>query len=438
MSQIEAIKTAVMSGVTEKLESKASTDSVQALELKNEGVELQLKALAGASDEVKNLVADLQAKIQETKSVVPSNEPLQFNMKALNLELKSIFALAKNDRVQTNLANVDTKALTIGSGNGEALAIDEELGRTIIERARENVAILGLIASKTIGSTDYREMVLRAYPETKAGTEQTGNSGTAPGDIWALTATATYEGVSLNVGKQYAKPIISNEAIKDPHIDIYAHLVSLLAEEMSRYWALQVIYGNGTGDNLRGLLSTSRISAVESVKSNAIRDFDFYPVELSGIEDSIGDTDPTAVNSAIDNAIDLTIVLPSAYLAGAMFTMNRRTLGAYRKLKDLEGRPLIQFESGSFSLVGYGVTIEDYMPDINGTNPASYALADMRMPVIFGQLSKAYALCHIDDNFLVDPYSADGGVMLKYESRKGDIVQHNDAIVVFRTDSDFS
>ncbi len=432
MSNIDEIKNEIKTG----LDSKASSESVSALETKNQELSTQI-------DELKNLIADLEAK---AAAPAPSNEPLQFNMKALSTSVKERLRNSMETKTPLNLAHIDTKELTIGAGNGEALAIDEELGRSIIERARENVVILNLIATKNIGSVDYREMVLTGYPVTGAQSEQSGGAGgnTAPGDIWALTATATYEGVALKVGKQYAKPIISNEAINDPHIDIYAHLQTLLAEELSRYWALQVIYGNGAADNIRGILSTSRVSATESVLPTfptaaqpTARNVEFYPVELSGTEDSIGNADPTAANSAIDKVIDMTVALPARHLAGASFTMNRRTLGLYRKLKDLEGRPLMQFEAGGFNLVGHPVNIEDYMPDVDGTNPAAYAAVNMRYPVIFGRLDKAYALCHISDNFLFDPYSADGGVMLKYESRKGDIVQSNDAIVVFRTDADF-
>lgn len=438
-TNIDEIKTAIDAG----LKGKASAESVVELNTKNDELELKLKELTEANTEMKNLIADLKAK---NEAPVVSNEPLRFNMGKLSAEVKEQLRTSMKTKMPLNITNIDTKELTIGAGEGEALAIDQELGRSIIERARENVTILNLIGSKNIGSVDYREMVLTGYPLTGSQSEQSGGAGgnTAPGDIWALTATATYEGVALKVGKQYAKPIISNEAINDPHIDIYAHLQTLLAEELSRYWALQVIYGNGAADNIRGILSASRISAAQSIlptfpttASPTARNVEFYPVQLSAVEDSIGASDPTAANSAIDNAIDLTVFLPSRHLAGARFTMNRRTLGAYRKLKDLDGRPMVQFEDGGFNLVGYGINIEDYLPDADGTNPANYALADMRYPVIFGRLDKAYALCHISDNFLFDPYSADGGVMLKFESRKGDIIQSNDAIVVLRTDGDF-
>jgi len=120
--------------------------------------------------------------------------------------------------------------------------------------------------------------------------------------------------------------------------------------------------------------------------------------------------------------IDLTIALPTPYVNGSSWTLNRRTLGALRKMRDAENRPLIQFESGGFNLLGHGINIEDYFPDVAADST----------PICFGQLSKAYTLINIDDKFLLDPYSVDGGVQIKATSRKGEMVMHNDAVVFLR------
>lgn len=415
-AQVEEIKSGVVAAVGAQLEGKASVEELKA-------AQEQVTVLASQLEEVKQLAADMEAKFKESTSHIGVKDvEAQFDTKALNAKLKEVFSLEKT----TNLKAIETKALTLGDA---AIGIDEELGRSIIERARENVAILGLIGNKSVGSTEYRELVLRPYPKTAVGAEQTGTTGN--GTVWAQTQTSSYVEVRMNVGKQYAKPLVSKEAIRDPHIDLFAHLQTLLAEEVSRYWAVQVLFGTGTSNDLRGILhesaTTGRIHSTRNEADAGVRSVDHYRVIPSGALNSIGDADPTAAGSAIDVAIDMTVELPTAYLAGAKFIMNRRTLGQYRKLKDLEGRPLIQFEQGGFTLVGYPVVIEDYMPDVDGTNVGPNS---PKAPVIFGDLSKAYCLCHIDDDFLVDPYSADGAVMLKMESRKGDIVQHNDAIVV--------
>ena len=450
--QINEIKDAVVTAVNDQLELKADAS---ALELKADASELELKADASALelkadavalvaaqetialqgkaldalnesfDEVKNIAADAEAKVaSQSLNMDHKNMELQFDTKALNAKLKEVFASGE----KADFATIDTKTLAIGGSGNESLAIDEELGRTIIERARENVAILGLIANKSVGSVEYREMVLRTYPGTDKVAENISGAS-----AWSLTGTQTYVGVAMTVAKQYAKPVISDEAIADPHIDIYSHIQTLLSEETSRYWAIQVLYGTGAANNeLRGILNenatTGRLDKTISIDLDAgSRDVNYYAAKVSAAADSIGD-DVTA----IDNAIDMTTIVPSKYLSGSKFVMNRRTLGAYRKLRDTEDRPLIQFEAGGFSLVGYTVVIEDYMPNEDGTVQGT-ALTDKNFPVIFGDLGRAFALCSIDDKFLVDPYSADGGVTIKYSSRKGDIVQNNDAIVVLRS-----
>ena len=412
--KIEDVKSAVATG----LESKADATVVAALTAKNAEQEAEIKTLNTAVADIKELAANLEAKQAELILDTKQAEAV-FDVKSASMQLKT----AIQDAV-SNGRPLDLKQMQTGA-DGVALGIDAELGRTIIERARENVAILGLITAKTVGSVEYREMVLANFPATGAVGEQTGN----PADVWAQTGTQKYVGVSMQVAKQYAKPQISRESINDPHIDLFAHLQSLLAEEVSRYWAVQVLFGEGNGSNnqLRGILSTKRFGA-ESFKATmhatTPRGVEFYAAMKTGIADSIGDRNPTAANSAIDTVIDLTAMLPSKYLGASKFVMNRFTLAEYRKLKDLEGRPLIQFEAGGFNLSGFPIVLEDYMQNEDGTRKA---------PVIFGDLSKAYALCSIDDFFLVDPYTADGAITLKYEARKGDLMQANDAIVILNT-----
>lgn len=396
-----------------ELAVKAATDAMQTKhDAAMKAMQDNFAKVSGDLDDTKNTIADLEAKGAQAP-VVHEEIEVKFDTKLLNAKLRQVVGEAKEAGTAVSLSSIDTKALAVGGTGGESLAIDQELGRRIIERARENVVILGLVGSKTVSSTDYREMVLRGYPTTAKGTER------VPGMTnWTETGTQTYEQVVMKVGKQYAKPFISDEAISDPHIDLMSHLEVLLAEEMSRYWANQVLFGDGSTDNLRGMLSSNRIDAVESLVNNNERDFDYYPIVASGSAASIG-ADSVAI---MDNMINMTIALPTPYLNGSSWTLNRRTLGTLRKMRDAEQRPLIQFESGGFTLLGHSLNIEDYFPD---------AVANST-PICFGQIAKAYTLINIDDKFLLDPYSQDGGVLIKATSRKGEMVMHNDAVVFLR------
>ncbi len=407
--------------VTTGLSTKASAEDLTAANETITAQAVEIKELTAVVEEVKNLAGNLEQKhlaLETSNAATAVDAP--FDVKGANLALKEAILMSTKSGVPLNIKTVNTGA----DGMGVDGAIAEELGRTVLERARENVTILGLVASKNVGSVDYREMILVAFPTSSTGSEQTGN----PAVAWDTTAGQKYENIAMNVGKQYAKPQISREAINDPHIDIFGHLQTLLAEEISRYWAGQVLFGdNGGSDNLRGILGPQRFDSVQSLKATfgaSPRGVEFYPLMKTGIADSIGDRDPLAPNSAVDNIIDLTAFLPSKYLKDAKFIMNRFVFAEYRKLKDNLGRPLIIREEGMFMMEGFPVVMEDYMQAEAGS---------LKAPVIFGDLKRAYALLSIDDYFLVDPYSADGAVTLKYESRKGDMIQQNDAIVILNT-----
>jgi HK97 family phage major capsid protein len=396
------------------IELKDVKDIVTAgmLELKNE--------LA----EIKQENADLEAKMANHTPIAAGGE-MKFDTKAASAALKTAM---QGDR------QVEVKALTIAGADGESLAIDDELGRTVIERARENVAILNLIGSKSVGSVNYRELVLRNYPTVG----ETGENTTLAGADWSATDTQTYEEVVMKVGKQYAKPQVSDEAVNDPHVDLYAALERLLADEIGRYWAKQVLAGDGSANQINGILfddaggtighmdtrdATDDGTKGESWKSNDVRNPTKFPVLPTGVAGAF----PATSLAFMDLLIDATVAIPSNYLASASWTLNRRTLGKIRKLRDGEERPLIQFEMGSFSLLGHAITVEDYMP-----NEAADSF-----PIIFGDLKKAYALCDIDSTYLLDPYSVDGAVQIKSSIRKGSLVQNNDAIIVIQcTDSD--
>jgi len=402
-------------------EEKAQLVSVE-LKTAQESFEAKNTELNTQIEEVKNLTADLEAKLA-AQTVETKEVSTEFDVKSANVALKA---------AMTGDKAVEIKALTIAGG--EALGIDNELGRTVIERARENVAILGAVGSKSVGSVNYRELVLRTYPATA----ETGENTTLAGADWSATATQTYVEVVMKVGKQYCKPQITDEAVSDPHIDIFAHLESLLAEEVGRYWAQQVLAGNGSANQIKGILTNAVGAAAslghmdtrdpsvaeegvlgESWKDNATRDPEIFPVVPSGVLGAF----PATSLAFMDKLIDITAALPSNYLNNASWTMNRRTLASIRKLRDTQERPLVQFEGGAFNLIGYPIILEDYMPNA----------AQDAFPIIFGDLEKAYKLINIDETYLIDPYSVDGAVQLKSTTRKGSLIGNNDAIVVFQT-----
>ncbi len=408
---------------------------VQVVETKNAELEAKLEAVTAQNEvmetknaELANQMADIEAKMADNQAIVAVAQNQEFDVKQASDVLRG--AMNK----ETAKGQVEIKALTIGGADGEALAIDEELGRTVTERARENVAILGAIGSKSVGSVNYRELVLQTYPAVG----ETGENTTLSGADWTATDTQKYVEVVMKVGKQYAKPQISDEASSDPHIDLWAHLQTLLAEEISRYWAQQVLAGAGTADAINGILTDNASATIghldtrdgtddgtkgESWKDVATRDVNTIPILPTGVAGGM----PATASEFIDLLIDVTVAVPSKYLSASKWYMNRRTQAMVRKLKDADGRPLLQFEGGAFNVLGHPVVLEDYMR----------AVASDSFPIIFGDLNKAYRLCDIDETYLVDPYSIDGATQIKTSVRKGSLIGANDAIVVvMATDKD--
>jgi HK97 family phage major capsid protein len=355
----------------------------------------------------------------------------------LSKNLATILASGRTVDFSKHEANtVDVKALTIGQptdGDSRAtVGLDEQLGAQIMELARSRFAILGLIASKDVSSAAYREFIFQSVPDLLIQVQGEKDNTV----IWPLTGTPTYESVSMKVGKLYAKPLISTEAITDPSANIFTHFVTLIVEEFGRNWNHEVIYGDGGVTNIRGLLSASRINPTQSIIADPVtRTKEFFPVILSGVADSLGDADASAANSAHDNLIDMEFYVPSVYQENSAYIMNRNTLKSYRKMSDESGKKFVMFSGGNFLINERIVFLDDFMPNADGTGPKS--ITEHKSPVIFGDLGQAYAICNVEDKFILDPFSADGGVVIKHTSRKGDLMQRNDAIVVLHSDATF-
>lgn len=440
-------------------EIKDQLGGVNALTEENAQLKQQVQDLS-------DLVSTIETK-QNTANVVSKQPKGEEAMKTIVKEwLHAGKHISLKDFAVNHTKSLNVDGSTAGGGFPEyqgttADTISRQLGTQIHEAAREASTIFNELGRKTVSSTDYSELVLNAYPMVAGGKEQmgefsghndnVGDNDTYP-DIWDNTATQRYTRVHLAVGKQYAKPLISTEAINDPAINVYAHLQQLLAREQSYYWEYQCLFGNGSKDNIRGVLSGERLKigtkgtdAGDSWNDTLPRytpdgqivrgrNVEHFQAVSSVIQDS-NNTD-VPLNPAtkehhamiIDFLIDLEATLATQYLAGAKWYMNRRTRAALKKIRNADGDLILTSETqGGFSLLGYPVMIADFIPDIPETVQTDPRVATWLM---FGDLGKAAAIADIDEHYLVDPYTVDGAVQIKSDIRKGDIMQANDAVIM--------
>ena len=206
----------------------------------------------------------------------------------------------------------------------------------VMDYAREFSPVAQMVMMKAGMTRDYRQMIKITYPGVSEGIEAV--AGTVP----AETSTQEYTEVKSKEFKLYAQPRITNEALFGTDINVYGDLLVCLGEEIGIYLASQLLYGDGSGKNARGILSSNRVDITnltgESFKPTltptgaGARLPDFFPVFATGVAGAIGADDVAIVNYVID----ITNALPTRYLQNAKWTMNRKTKGVFEKVRDAE------------------------------------------------------------------------------------------------------
>lgn len=338
-------------------------------------------------------------------------------MKQAHIE-KNLGGVATEKGFDTFVA-AEIKSLNLTNPGEGAESVAEILSRQIIERAREAYPILGEIGRRQM-PRDLREEVLISYPSVQEGIENV--AGTAIPE----TTTQRYGEVKNRICKLNAKPRITDEALYGSDLDLYGQLMRLLDEEIGRYLLLQCLYGNGQDKNMRGILSSNRLSKVEGVKPTIdeanpadARNLDFYPIYFTGVDGSL----PVGSIAIADWLIDFITELPTQYLQGAKFYMTRKTSKIFRKVRDTEGNKLLtKSDAGKgIELEGYPVVLDDNMPEMGSDAPF----------MIFGNLPMAFTISDGDiKKMLLDPYTVDGNLVVKIDQEYFEMVGKNDAIIV--------
>lgn len=380
-------------------------------------------------EELKNSLADLEEKTKSANVVVLDKK--DEGEKLTNAVKSAIGAFIKagsdrNDKSKAasgfkSFVEDHVKAALNLSTSGQGLeSIDQILSREITHRAREAYPIMGAVGMKNMPRS-LRQEVLISYPAVQQGIEN------VAGSVVAQTDVQRYGEVVNKVAKVNAKPRITDEAMVGGDLDLYGELLTLLDDEIGRYAVMQILFGDGGSKNMRGILSSSRLNLTnltgESFKPTVgagARGLDFYPAKGTGVSGGLPATDVAKV----DWLIDIETELPTMYLSGAKWYMNRRTLGAFKKVRDADERPIFAsgYQGERMSILGYPVVIDDYMPDFDVANAPF---------LIFGDLSKAFYISPGDiDKLLLDPYTVDGCTLVKIDKEYFEMVGKNDAIIV--------
>lgn len=403
----------------EKLKEGGDTDSAQKIAEAIEELQGKMETVMG---KVKNPARAIDSKAE--------NEAIQeIAKKAIGAYFKSGSKKQRDDFPEfiKNHAEMQLKTLNISSPATGGLAVAETLDRDVMDYAKDYSVMSTLIMKKGSITRSYRQLIRVTEPSISEGIEAV--AGTVP----AETSTQLYVEVEARVFKLYAQPRITNEALAGTDINIYSELVALLGEEAGVYLNAQLLYGDGTGKNARGILSSNRVDITDGTGKSWLptktsdgtgaRDPDYFPAYPTGVDGSLGTSD----KAIVDWLIDFMRQLNKRYRMGAKFVMTEATFDTFRKVRDGDDKPILitnYMGTGEARLMGKPVELDETMPEI----------ATGATPIIYGDLTKAFAFNDGDiDQMLLDPYTKKGNLIVYMEKEYFEMIQRSDAIILGAT-----
>ena len=301
--------------------------------------------------------------------------------------------------------------LSVGSDPDGGYWVPTETSSTVIRRLFETSDMRSLANVVTI-STDSLELP----NDTNSST-----SGGWVGETESRSETNTPKvGVQkIVVHEQYAEPHITQKLLDDAAIDVEAWLGGKTADILTRTENTAFVSGNGSSKP-RGWLDYKSASVTTADSSRAWGVLQHLTIGASGAFPTVSGS--TA--SDPDKLLDVIAALKPAYRGGAVWTMNRATEAAVRKLKDADGRYLVGMgdlrdAATGFSLFGFPIRTMEDMPDIAAD---SFSIA-------FGNFRVGYTIVDRQGiRVLRDPYTSKPFVKFYTTKRVGGDVTNFDAI----------
>ena len=298
---------------------------------------------------------------------------------------------------------LEGKALSTAVAGDGGYLVDPQTSATIQSVLKSSASIRSVANVVNVEATTYDVLV----DHTDIG------SGWAT-ETASVTETSTpqIERISIQLHELSALPKASQRLLDDSAFDIDGWLANRIADKFARAEASAFVSGDGL-DKPKGFLTHPAVDngvwawgSLGYVPSGAVGEF--------------------AAIDAADAIVDLVYSLGAQYRANGTFTMNSKTAGAVRKMKDADGRFLWSdgLAAGEPArLMGYPVLIAEDMPDI-GVD--AFAIA-------FGDFEAGYTVAERPDlRILRDPFSAKPHVLFYATKRVGGDVSDFAAIKLLK------
>ena len=287
------------------------------------------------------------------------------------------------------MQSMESKTFLAGSAAVGGNLVPETLAAEILRRVRKASPLY----------EDARRTVVDGLPSSyKRIVSDTGMASGWIGEGGTRSATGTpqFTKVAFPDGLLYARPLASEEVIQGSAYN----LAEFVASETSRAFASAInqaiIDGNGS-DKPQGFLHDAPVATADDASPpRAFGKLQYFPTgSTAGFGADFRDSppgDPAAV------FYDTVFSLKPEYLQNARWYMSGATLAAIAKLKDADGRSLLQPQMSAGVgplLLGYEVRQADHMA----------AIGENAFPVAFGSMFDAYEIVEggglrvtLDDN----------------------------------------
>jgi HK97 family phage major capsid protein len=306
--------------------------------------------------------------------------------------------------VEAGLRDLEVKAaLRSNSDPDGGYVVPEQMEAGINELLRTTSTVRALAQVLPVSSALYKKLINRQG----ASAGWVGETASRP-----ETNTPTLSALEFPVFELYANPATTQTLLDDAAISIEDWLASEVNGEFADQEGDAFVNGNGV-NKPRGLLSYTNVA-------NASYAWGSIGYIASGAAADFASSNPG------DKFIDLAYALKAGYRQNARWLMNDLTQAKIRKFKTGTGdyiwQPGLQANQPS-TLLGYAVSSDDNMPDVNTD---TYAVA-------FGDFKRAYLIIdRVGIRVLRDPFTNKPYVHFYTTKRVGGGVQNFEALKLMK------
>lgn len=368
---------------------------IDAIEAEKSKLSGQVDTLNEKLTELDELKTNLEAELAAVKR--PNGGTVNKDV----AEHKTAFEQFVRKGKEEGLADLERKAMQVGSDPDGGFAVPEELDRNIISMLRDEVVMRQECNVVTVGSPSFKRLV-----------NQGGSNSGWVGEVDKRPETKTPKLASIEPvwGEIYGNPAATQTMLDDAFFDVEQFITGDLTIEFAEQE--EAAFTNGDGiKKPKGLLAYG-----SDDKADKEREWGKLQHLLL--------KKPTEVTA--DEIMKLIYTMRKVYRSGAKFMMNNNTLFQVRTLKDAQGnylwQPGLQLGQPS-ALLGYGIAENEQFSDVVAEST----------PIAFGNFKRCYTILdRMGVRMLRDPYTNKPFVHFYTTKRVGSMMVDSNAVKVLK------